>query len=866
MSRLINIAVLISFILITYGLASNAQQPIDWQYIETDNFIIIYHPEVEKQAYVAAETAEEVFSDLSSFTGFTPYRKVAIIISAQDDIANGKAIPRDWIYIWANPLYTATRVDQQWLQNVITHELTHIVQTEATFGATYQLHKLTGASTILGLPPNFLHPRWFLEGVAQYGTARQGYDALDRKRQMIMEQEIQSEEFFTDSEIIWGRSPIGLESAYNFGFGFIDYLMRTYGEERFIELQQAQNDSYFSGLDEIFHQVYQKNVSSLVEEWKGELRTQFPRRNRRDPAVIIEKKPDLARWSEPVLTPEGGVIFTQSHVDRPSLQIKYWHPKEGLITLLDSPSLAQTRLALSKDGQKLLYTSYQYHNQHLWADLYEMDLENLKISRLTREERILQAVHYQDGYLVVKNDWGKQHLYLLDQGSLKQITATDFNFTITDLAISPDEKRLAINFNYNGRRGIALMTTELWQFEKIFFPPDAGDWLLGDFSDNEHLTFSWDYLNHYDLYRLNLSTGLIERLTFSREDILVGYLTDSSEEPSWIGQIYDPTGFTLARGLIDPIRVLTLKPEEIAFAATSPVNLIPVKQGKYRHYHQLRSDLLLPVYGIENEDVIVGLSHLITDPLQELTFYYDLSWNLEEAELLANLEVNWSGSNPGIGLSLNIDQQEVRASLYENYEFYPYNLRTTQYFKYAHGLVLDQLQLELSRVWFSKYPAKTRLQGNYYPQPSTAGYDLTIQHQQNFPIGYNGDSLTSRTVVGYAGGKSRFSWGQGDLLWVYGESSLAEALVTQKLNYQHNLLDLSTNITNLIQVGRLYTNLFGELGLFYADQEYITANMFGIGLEYETLLLNLIPMNYQLSVATNTSGDLKLLYGINMSF
>lgn len=866
MSKLIIKVVLISLLLITLGLAADAKQIIDWQYMETENFIIIYHPEIEKQAQVTAKTAEEVFFNLCSFTGFQPYRKIAVIISALEDIANGKAIPRDWIYIWANPLYTDTRVDQEWLKSVITHELTHIAQIEATFGTTYQLHKLTGVSTILGLPPNAFYPRWYLEGVAQYGTAREGYDFLDRKRQMIIEQEILSTDFFTDQEIIWGRSPQGLESAYNFGFGFIDFLMRTYGENKFLELQKAQNDFYLSGLDSILLKVYQKKLESLVGEWKNELLLKYPPRIERSSASLIQKKPDLAIWSQPLITPDGGVIFTESHVDRPSKQIKFWHPENDLVTLLDTPRLAETRLALSKDGQKLLYTSYDYHHQHLLSDLYEMNLETTKISRLTKDQRILQAVYYRDGYLVVKNDWGKQHLYLLNQGILQQITDTDYNFTITDLAISPDEKLLAINFNYNGRRGIGLMTTDHWQFEKIYFPPDDGDWLLGDFSDNDHLILSWDYLKHYDLYRLNVQTGLIERLTFTKEDILAGYLTDSFGEASWIGQIYGPTGFTLARGEVNPVRILTLKPEKTSFDPTPPVNMVTLNQGKYNHFEQLRSDIILPVYGVEKEDLVVGLSHLITDPLQELTFYYDLSWNLEQSALTGNFDLSWSGSNPGLGLSVQADQENITMSLDQNYEFYPYNLKATEFFQYDSGLFIDQIQLELARTWLSRYPAKTSIQGNYYPQLKASGYDLSIQHRQKFPIGYNGDMVTTKTIVGYAGGDSRFSWGQEGLFWVYDQKSLAQGIVVQKINYKHNLIDLSTNLTNIMQTGRLYTNFFGELGLFYVDEEVTSANMFGLGLEYETLLLNLIPLNYQLSVGTNTLGDLKVLYGINMSF
>ncbi|AZR72926.1 hypothetical protein BBF96_05685 [Anoxybacter fermentans] len=859
--------ILLLFIVALLSFSALANQSIKWEFIETENLKIIYHPEVKEQAYHIAKIAEEVFNDLSQFTGFKPYRKIAIVVSGQDDIANGFAIPRDVIKIWVNPLHISTRVDKDWLKTVVTHELTHLVQMEATFETTYLIHKLTGASTPLLQPPNTFYPTWFLEGVAQYGSARFGYDSLDRKRQMILEQKIHTDNFFTDAELIWGRSNIGGEAIYNYGFGFLDYLMRTYGEEKFLELQKTHNDLYFLGLNNTIRIVYGKRLDELINEWKDSLKKRFPIRINREKAISITNKPNLAQWNEPQVTPEGGIIFAESHIDRSSIRIRYWNPEKGLITLLEDPALFLTRLSLSSDGERLLYIAWEYKNQHLRYDLYELDLKSKKTIRLTKDERILLGVHYGDGYLVVKNDWGRNRLYYLFNGQLTQLTDNDYNFNITDLAVSPDQKRVAINFNYNGRRGIGILNTDSWTYDKIFFPSEGLDWLLGDFIDNKHLTLSWDRLDHYDLYCLNIDTGICERITNTREDILQGQVRSINGQTYWYGQIYGPEGFTIAKGKIFHGEKITLEPEEISFNLDPIPQLKPVNKGNYNPLSQLRSDLFIPY--VTTDQFTIGLTHLLTDPLMELIIYYNLEWDPNKNHYLIDLDSIWQGTNPGFNLTLHKDKSKVQAALTQFYDSYPYYLSIIQGLEYDEQFRLDKLGLQVDRVWQKSNPGKTTLSVNYFFPTSTEkdGFDFTLKHSQNISIGYRGHSLTSTTRFQYTRGRIRIPWGRGtEIMWVDSNYYLAEMLIHQQINYQHNLVDLSFNFSDFIQTGRLYLNLFSELGLFYNNGQYIIADMIGTGLEFETKIVHQIQLNHSLNAAINSKGDWDIKYDIKFPF
>lgn len=843
-----------------------AADGIQWRYFETEHFKIVYHPEVLDQANAVAEIAETVFKDQARFTGFKPYRKIAIIVSGLDDFANGFAVPRDVMKVWVNPLYTSTRVDQDWLKNLVTHELTHIVQMEATFGITYNTQKIMGGGSVLGIPPNALQPGWLAEGVAQYGSTRQGYDQLDRKRQMVMEQRIQSEDFYTDAELLWNRGNIGGEGYYNFGFGFFEYLMRTYGEKRFVELQEKHNSFYFLGLENTIRMVYDKSLSELIDGWKQELREKYPIRTDRQIALLLtQTKPEMSEWKEPLVTPNGEVIFAETNINRPTSAIKIWSPANGVKTLVENPNLSFTRLALSPNGDRLLYTAYHYKGTLIQYDLYELDLKTKQSKRLTTDERVLQALYYQDGYLLLKNDYGRTQLAYLHNGTIQPLARYDYNFAITDLAVSPDQTKAAVNFNYDGKRGIGILSTETWEYTTMYYPHEGQDWLLGEFINNHEITVSWERLSHYDLYRLNILSGTVDRVTNTREDVMQGQIIQQNGETVWYGQIFGPTGFDLAKGSVASIETLTLQPSLTTIVAAPKVEVKTLAKGKYDHFRQLKSDLLSPYYDSEAQKV--GYAQLLTDPLMELQVVYDLGWNFKTMQQEIAVETSWTGSNPGLSLSIVNVGPAVQVNSFETYNLHPYYISLGQSVSFAGFFHLDALQLGLSREWETSKPGSTAMSGTYYLADTyyAAGYTLSLTHEQTIPVGYNGNALTSTTTLGYAGGSVRLTWGGDGLLWSHPEAN-AIALAHEKLNYRLNFADISADFMNLLQTGRVYMNIFGEVGLFHDGQITTLANHVGAGFELETMFFNTIPLNLYFDAAITHQGDVDVRSGTSIPF
>ncbi len=89
---------------------------LDWKTFETDHFIIHYHEGAERSAREAANIAESIYFDVTSYYEFEPYSKTHIILKDINDFANGAAyFFHDKIEISALPLDFRLRGSHRWL-------------------------------------------------------------------------------------------------------------------------------------------------------------------------------------------------------------------------------------------------------------------------------------------------------------------------------------------------------------------------------------------------------------------------------------------------------------------------------------------------------------------------------------------------------------------------------------------------------------------------------------------------------------------------------------------------------------------------------------------------------------------------------
>ena len=109
---------------------------LNWYTFETEHFKIHFHDETEQTAREAATVAETIYPHVTSLYEYEPPSKTHLVLIDPDDYSNGAAYYYDnKIFIWASPLDFELRGSHRWLQNVITHEFTHIVSLQKAMKA-----------------------------------------------------------------------------------------------------------------------------------------------------------------------------------------------------------------------------------------------------------------------------------------------------------------------------------------------------------------------------------------------------------------------------------------------------------------------------------------------------------------------------------------------------------------------------------------------------------------------------------------------------------------------------------------------------------------------------------------------------------
>ena len=106
---------------------------LHWRTITTEHFYIHYHQGEEALASRATVFAENAYKRLVPMMGWEPAARTNLILADHVDLSNGSATPfpsnRVEIYVTApggDPASPINNYDD-WLNLVITHELTHIL-------------------------------------------------------------------------------------------------------------------------------------------------------------------------------------------------------------------------------------------------------------------------------------------------------------------------------------------------------------------------------------------------------------------------------------------------------------------------------------------------------------------------------------------------------------------------------------------------------------------------------------------------------------------------------------------------------------------------------------------------------------------
>ena len=544
---------------------------LTWDTIETEHFKIHYHNGEYRTPRIIAKILEEVYDPVTSAYKFEPDGIIDVVVRDHDDYSNGAAyFYNNQIEIWASSLDFLLRGTSNWLRNVITHEFTHMIQVQTArklprripalyvqyFG--YENERRTDVLT--GFPNRIVSypiagtvmPSWFAEGAAQYQTMREGYEAWDSHRDMILRTRALNNGVYSLSEMgVFGKTSIGNESVYNQGFSFITYLADTYGEDVLARISHTMSSPFVFTIEQAIKRETGINGKEVFNAWKTRLEQQYLRtsdkidKNLKEGTIVRDEGSGnvYPQWSP---SGESFVFLSNGQSDFLSATGLFLKRRDDdkfklLKSGVGSPPV------WDKSGDRLVYSKLtQNDNNSYFYDLYLYNVETEKEEKLTDSQR----AHYpsfapdeQTVYFVSSNDrFSTLNALDLTTKETRLIKAFDIGQDVFMSSVSPDGRRIVFALSSGFARDIAIMNSDGSDFQYLL--KEKHDERNPSFSrDGKRIYYSSDKNGIYNIYEYDLSVQKSEPIT----NVLGGaFMPSINNEGDLVFSLYTDAGYKIA--------------------------------------------------------------------------------------------------------------------------------------------------------------------------------------------------------------------------------------------------------------------------------------------------------------------------------
>lgn len=517
------ICTLLGAILFTPSLGSGFNQ------VETEHYIVVFQSGNEYWAHKVIEVAEDVWDDLmAAYPIQHDYKRIYIYVEDMGDMANGFAIPsHNRVTVSTTHLDFSIRSSDNWIRNVVTHELAHIFSIKAankdrffkfftlqTY-SRFQNPDWNAAFTYRDL----LAPIWWLEGIAQYEAYRNGNDMWDTHRDMFLRMATLEDELLNYVQMSTFDNKHGFypEMTYNQGYSMMLYIDSVYGEESVREI--ARSKSYIH-----FNQSLRKSCGAsgrqLYSGWKKHLKDRYGavadsvrKSGIREGELLVDEGywDFYGSWSHDgryvafisnsgydIMYPNLYLMDTETgklkrvrtkrlqyagKVDAPAAGMRGMQPLTRGSTRLSPAALTATRIDTRlmgdlpivssrvqwfHDGNRICYSRMSEGNRY--ADVYMYDLEKERETQLTWHARAKDPAPSPDGKTLayINNDGGIQNLVLVDSNGKNTRFLTNFNNGTQLYAPcwTPDGKKIVVGIMHGKNRDIAVVSTDATPFDR----------------------------------------------------------------------------------------------------------------------------------------------------------------------------------------------------------------------------------------------------------------------------------------------------------------------------------------------------------------------------------------------------------------
>ena len=550
MKRIVLISIILSALIFGQGtwLWNGRVHPeLKWSTITTENFNIHYHQGIEEIAKRGASIAEQVRPVLMKQVGLESLPRIDVIFTTEDEIMNGYALWSNMTFIWVDQNDAAIWLeDVKWLNQVLSHELQHIVQFNAM-------------KAWLPEPWNYLlsnTPAWFMEGTAEYYTEKwRPYRAdLSHKYSVL-------------------KNKLDKMDPHHDGFSKLLYLSDRFGDSTVTNLIQDRNKLKLFKFDKAFKKHTGVSVNQFEEDWRRHMNTYYyGYRAQKEPIeeigetttlpvkqqfgfaiapdsmqIIIACKNSKAQRDVSLYLATRDTIYIEEKNEQKTRPVK-WKLSE-----VDYGKFHR-KMTWAPNSKQFFYAKYHYgKNQSMIWDLRLYDVETKKQQWITNSMRASWPDWSPDGNRIVfvAHKKSTSNLFFVnpDGTELSQVTNYENDIQLISPTWSPSGTQIAFSkSSTDGNMDIYLFDIDS-AIETRLTDNISAEYYPIWHPDEQSISFTSHYGGTPNIHTIDIETGHTKQITDVGDAVF-----------SWQWTPNDTTITAITLADVDTIRIVKVDP------------------------------------------------------------------------------------------------------------------------------------------------------------------------------------------------------------------------------------------------------------------------------------------------------------------